>query len=75
MLFRLLIAHHRTVQVEKRRCWAVGQFAIRMRAFRAPARIGSPRSLAAQRKLARDDNGCQQPEYDKIKLTHYPLLS
>src|SRR5208283_477966 len=27
-----------------------------MRAFRAPARIGAPRSLAAQRRLARDDN-------------------
>src|ERR1700690_4327373 len=26
-----------------------------MRAFRAPARIGAPRSLAAQKRLARDD--------------------
>src|SRR5271166_2423881 len=28
---------------------------VRMRAFRAPARIGALRSLAAQRRLARDD--------------------
>jgi len=38
-----------------RRIQVVGQFAIWKRAFRASARIGAPISLAAQKKLARDD--------------------
>src|SRR5271157_3099635 len=39
-----------------------------MRVFRAPARIGAPRSLAAQRRLARDDN-LQAPSCDPENQT------
>src|SRR5271157_3892310 len=42
-----------------------------MRAFRAPARIGAPRSLAAQRRLARDDNLTSFLQPEKTKLHHY----
>ena len=43
-----------------------------MRAFRAPARIGAPRSLASQRRLARDDNLFCDFALGRSKLSHYP---
>ncbi len=63
-------------------CFAVAQFAMRMRAFRAPARIGAPRSFSSQKALAQDDKQTEPAAISSLTvarqrgiLTRFPLHS